>query len=503
MLRFETTVHPAFVVGRTDPRLFGSFVEHMGSVVYHGIFQPGHPSADAHGWRTDVMELLKGLHLSVVRYPGGNYTSAYRWEDTVGKNRKPTLNLPWREMETHEFGLHEFFAWLSELGAQPMLTVNLGTRGAMEAADLLEYCNMESGTKFSDMRRENGADKPFSVKMWCLGNELDGSWQIGHKRAKEYGRLAEITGQYMRRFDPDLELACVGSSSTQMENYPEWNRKVLMQCFDQVDFITLHRYLSKKGLNTAAYLSSPADMDRMIETVTRACDYVAACYRSKKKIRISFDEWNVGPVEADGDLGIWPVGPMRDCISFTFEDALVFAGMMLSLLRHADRVAIACQALLVNDLGMVLCDGRGAWPNSTYPVFQLLSEYGRGTVLETRGTGDMLDTEAYGSQPALDVYAVRSEEEVRFFAVNRMPEKVRWTIHTSGFSEFNGEIQAMEIHAPLEVRNSLEKQDAVRVMSAEVPMRHGETLEGEVKPYSLTLWRIGKKTKEKAGKEEQ
>ena len=491
MKYFTTALHPAFSVGRTDPRLFGSFVEHMGSVVYNGIFQPGHPCANEKGWRMDVLELLKPLNLGLIRYPGGNYTSSYRWEDTVGPNRAHTLNFPWREMETNEFGLHDFFDWIKELGAEPMMTVNLGTRGALEAADVLEYCNAPGGTKFSEWRRQNGAEEPFDIKLWCLGNELDGEWQMGHKKPKEYGRLANITGQLMHRFDKNLKLACVGSSSTVLKNYPEWNRKVLMECFDEVDYITLHRYLNKQGIETPDYLCQPLDMENMIRTVIGACDYVAACKRSDKKICISFDEWNVGPLVGDGDIGDWPVGPMRDCISFTFEDALVFAGMFFTLLRHADRVKLACQSLIVNDLGLVMANDEGAYPNGTYPVFKLLSDCARGMVYEARSTGDTLHTETMGDQPALDVLTVKGEDGVlRVFAINRTPEEAAWTVHAAGLAAANAATAAQMLHAPLDARNSLDAPNTIALQDAEAPAWDGATLTGRVAPYSLTMWTV-------------
>ncbi len=491
MKYFSTAIHPAFTVGKTDPRLFGSFVEHMGSVIYNGIYQPGHPHANEKGWRMDVLELLKKLNLGIVRYPGGNYISSYRWEDTVGPSRAHTLNLPWREMETNEFGLHDFFDWLHELGAEPMMTVNLGTRGALEAADLLEYCNIEKGTKFSDWRISNGAQTPFGVKLWCLGNELDGEWQMGHKPAKEYGRLANITGQLMHRLDPDLKLACVGSSSTLLENYPEWNRKVLMQCFDQVDYITLHRYLSKAGIDTPDYLCQPVDMDQMIGTIAGVCDYVATCKRSDKKIAISFDQWNVGPVIADGDLGEWPIGPMRDYISFTFEDALVFAGMFFALIRHADRVKVACQALIVNDLGLVLANDEGAYPNSTYAVFKLMSDCARGTVFTARSQGDTLSTRTMGEQPVLDVLVVRGDDGMlRMFAINRTEDTVEWTVSLPGLIEEGMQPTAQMLHAPLDARNSLAVPDRISLQPAECPVIKGSELSGHAVPYSLTMWTL-------------
>jgi len=489
MKTFTTTAHREYIVGDTDSRLFGSFVEHMGSVVYNGIYQPGHPNANEKGYRMDVLRLLQGLGLGVLRYPGGNYTSAYRWEDTVGKDRPAALNYAWREMEPNTFGLHEFFDWATNFNAPPMMTLNLATRGALEAADLLQYCNFPSGTRFSDMRRQNGAEKPFDVKLWCLGNEIDGDWQMGHMPPKEYGRLADVTAQLLRQLDPTLELACVGSSNTTLDNYPEWNRKVLMQCYDRVDYITLHKYLSKKDIDTHSYLCMPHQVDGMIETVVNVCDYVGACKRSKHRVNISFDEWNVGPVEPDGNIGEWETGPARDCMSFTFEDTLVFAGMFLSLLRHANRVKIACQSLIVNDIGLVLADEQGAYPNGSYAIFKRLSDHARGTVLLTRADGAMVETTAFGAQPALDTLVVRNDAYTcRAFVINRSEEDVLWTLDLGDLCGKAAQTAAQSIRVPLETRNSHEDPQAIAFTADTAPEWREGKATGVVRAYSITEW---------------
>lgn len=487
---FQTVVYREAKVGRTDPRLFGTFVEHMGSVVYNGIYQKGGPLSNDKGYRTDVLRLLQQLNFSVLRYPGGNFTSAYRWEDSVGRDRQATLNYAWRELEPNEFGLHEYADWASNFeNAQTMMTLNLGTRGALEAVDLLEYCNHPSGTKMSELRRKNGADKPFGFKMWCLGNELDGEWQMGHMPAKEYGRLADVTAQLMRQLDPELELACVGSSNITLDNYPEWNRKVLMQCYDQVDYITLHKYLTRKDVDLSSYLCLPLQVDGMIETVASVCDYVASCKRSKRRVNISFDEWNVGPVEPDGTIGEWLVGPSRDCVSFTFADTLVFAGMMTSLLRHADRVKIACESLIVNCNGLVLTEDGGAYPNGSYPVFKLFSDLARGTVMQSFSSGAALDTTSFDRQPALDTLVVRADDgKINAFAINRTVQDVVWKLRLPEETPLSA--SASILKAPLDARNSLEHPDTISLRPGTAPALSKEQAEGIVPAYSLCAWTI-------------
>src|SRR3954471_4110043 len=174
------TVDPRFPVGPINRRLFGSFVEHLGRCVYEGIYEPGHTTADEEGFRQDVIDLVRELGVTMVRYPGGNFVSGFRWEDSVGpkEDRPRRLNLAWHSTETNEVGLHEFASWLDKVGSELMLAVNLGTRGTLEALDLLEYSNISGGTALSDQRIANGATDAFGVKMWCLGNEMDGPWQL-------------------------------------------------------------------------------------------------------------------------------------------------------------------------------------------------------------------------------------------------------------------------------------------------------------------------------------
>ena len=189
-----------FSIGDTDERLFGSFVEHLGRSVYTGIYEPGHPEADEKGMRDDVIGLVRELNVPIIRYPGGNFVSGYRWEDGIGpvEKRPQRLDLAWRSIEPNEVGLDEFMYWVKKAGSSPLMAVNLGTRGIDAARSLVEYCNLSGGTYWSELRRENGIAEPYGIKTWCLGNEMDGEWQLGRKTMDEYGRLAEETAKAMK-----------------------------------------------------------------------------------------------------------------------------------------------------------------------------------------------------------------------------------------------------------------------------------------------------------------
>ncbi|MGZ5403455.1 MAG: alpha-N-arabinofuranosidase, partial [Nocardioides sp.] len=289
------TLDPTFRVGEVDRRLFGSFVEHMGRCVYTGIYEPDHPTADGRGFRGDVLDLVRELGPTIVRYPGGNFVSGYRWEDGVGplEDRPRRLDLAWRSLESNQVGVDEFVQWCRDAGTEPMMAVNLGTRGVREAVDLLEYCNHPEGTAWSDLRRANGAKEPHDIRVWCLGNELDGPWQIGHKSALEYGRLAAATAQALRRTDPRVELVACGSSNTAMPSFASWESTVLEECYDLVDYVSLHNYYDPLGRSVGDHLGSAVDLDRAIDAIVSTADHVGARLKSRHRLRVSVDEWNV------------------------------------------------------------------------------------------------------------------------------------------------------------------------------------------------------------------
>ncbi|NRZ20275.1 alpha-L-arabinofuranosidase [Clostridium beijerinckii] len=274
----KMVVDKDFKISEIDKRIYGSFIEHLGRAVYGGIYQPGHMSADENGFRTDVMELVKELDVPIIRYPGGNYVSNFFWEDSVGPiaERPKRLELAWRSLETNEIGLNEFSKWTNAVGSEIMMAINLGTRGIADACNLLEYCNHKGGTKYSDLRIKHGVKEPHKIKTWCLGNEMDGPWQIGHKTSEEYGRLALETGKAMKLIDPDIELVSCGSSNTAMPTFPEWEASTLDHTYDVVDFISLHQYYGNRLNDTANFLAQSDDMEHFIKTVTSTCDYIKA-----------------------------------------------------------------------------------------------------------------------------------------------------------------------------------------------------------------------------------
>lgn len=422
-----------FKISKVDPRIYGSFIEHLGRAVYNGIYQPDHPLADENGFRKDVIELVKDLDVSVIRYPGGNFVSNFFWEDSVGpiENRKPRLELAWRSLEPNTFGLDEFSRWADKVKADAMMAVNLGTRGVSDACNLLEYCNHPCGTKYSDMRIRNGRKDPYNIKLWCLGNEMDGEWQVGQKTMTEYGRLAAETGKAMKLIDPEISLVSCGSSYMTMPTFPQWEATTLELDYDYVDYISLHQYYGNLNNDSSDYLAHSDDMDQFIKTVIAVCDFVKAKKRGKKTIHLSFDEWNVWFHSKKEEEDItsnhpWQVAPSLLEDHYNFEDALMVGLMMITLLKHADRVKIACLAQLVNVIAPIMTEPDGkAWRQTIYYPFLHASKYGRGIVLQPLLDSERHPTLEHGEVSDLVSIAVYNEEEetITAFIVNRNIEE--------------------------------------------------------------------------------
>jgi len=484
MTAAHLTVDPRFAIGTVRRRLFGGFVEHLGRHVYDGIYEPGHPAADEQGFRTDVLELVRELGVSMIRYPGGNFVSGFRWEDSVGprEQRPRRLDLAWHSTETNEVGLHEFADWLDKAGSELMLAVNLGTRGVLEALDLLEYSNVPRGTALSQRRIDNGRADPFAVRVWCLGNEMDGPWQLGHRSADDYGRLAAQTAKGMRQLDPSIELVVCGSSGAQMPTFGEWERVVLEHTYDDVDMISCHAYYQEHDGDAASFLASAVDMDRFIEAVVATADHVGAARGSDKRIDISFDEWNVwyiDRVDAVKPTAIddWPIAPRLLEDVYSVLDAVVFGGLLISLLKHADRVASASLAQLVNVIAPIMTEPGGpAWRQTTFFPFALTSRLARGEAVRLQVEAPTIDTARYGTVSTVDAVATvdAAAGTVAVFLVHRGLERpVDLEIDVSAF----GAVEMVETHLLHDddpgVSNTLDDPERVRPRPVRTRLEHG------------------------------
>ena len=494
------TLDREFRIATIDPRIYGSFIEHLGRAIYTGIYQPDHPQADAQGFRRDVIRLVRDLQVPIIRYPGGNFVSNYFWEDGVGpvENRPRRLDLAWKSTEPNLVGLHEFSEWCRKVDSQVMMTVNLGTRGTVDALNLLEYCNMPAGTVYSDLRVQHGRKDPYHFPVWCLGNEMDGPWQLGSKTPEEYGRISYETAKAMKMMDPSIELVSSGSSNTGMPTFPQWEATTLEHNYDWVDYVSLHQYFGNRDGDTDNFLALSMEMDYFIQTIISTCNFVKAKKRSKKTINLSFDEWNVWFHSNAADDEItekhpWQVAPPMLEDHYTFEDALLVGLMLMTLIKHADRVKMACLAQLVNVIAPIMTEKDGnAWRQTIYYPFLHASKYGRGQALIPILHSSKHDTKEYTDVNDVESVAVWNEEheELTIFAVNRdLKDAIDFTcdIRSFGGGSLIEHIEMVcdDLHAV----NGPEGEH-VHPTTTDRTLLKGEILETRLRPASWNVIRI-------------
>jgi alpha-N-arabinofuranosidase len=491
---------PAAVVAPVNRRTFGSFVEHLGRCVYTGLYEPGHPLADEDGFRTDVLALTREMGVTMVRYPGGNFVSGYRWEDGIGpRERRPRRrDLAWHSIETNEVGIDEFARWAGKADVEIMYAVNLGTRGVQEALDVHEYANHPEGTTLSELRRANGAAKPYGITLWCLGNELDGPWQTGHKTPQEYGLLAASTARALRSAEPGLELVACGSSSSSMPTFGTWEATVLEHAYDVVDYVSCHAYYEEHGGDLGSFLASAVDMDHFVDSIVATADSVGARLRSKKKINISFDEWNVwylSRFQGEEPANEWAVAPRVIEDEYNVADAVVVGNLLISLLRHSDRVTAACQAQLVNVIAPIRTEPGGpAWRQTIFHPFAKTAALARGSVLHTRLDAPTYATARHGEVSVVDAVATHDAEsgDLVVFAVNRdQSDPVELTVDLHLFA---GDVAVAEAWtlADDDIRATNTQDDPDRVVPHPTPVvsLDGGTLRVVLPPVSWSAIRL-------------
>ncbi|MCL2264695.1 MAG: alpha-N-arabinofuranosidase [Treponema sp.] len=487
-MKAKITLHKEFSIGETDKRLFGSFIEHLGRAVYSGIYEPGHPQADSSGFRNDTAQLIKELDVSVIRYPGGNFVSGYNWEDGVGplKDRPVRLDLAWFTKESNRFGTNEFAAWAKKVNAEVMMAVNLGTKGARDAGNLIEYCNFSGGSYYSDLRKSHGVSEPHGIKLWCLGNEMDGPWQICGRTADEYGRVAAEASKIMKWTDPSIELVACGSSYSGMPTFGDWEKTVLDHVYDHADYISLHTYFADRENDVPNFLGRNMEMDRFIKTVAGICDLMKAKKKSRKTVNLSFDEWNVWyhSNEADQKNEKWQEAPPLLEDIYTMADALAVGCMLITLLKNADRVKIACLAQLVNVIAPIMTEkGGGAYRQTIFYPFKDASLYGRGTVLRCPVKADQYDSKEFCDVPYLEAVGVHNTEknEVVIFAVNRnLKEEIILEAEIAGYGEMELIEHSVLCNDNLNITNSIKEEKVKPVKQA------GGRLEGNAGSKKLT-----------------
>jgi len=489
-----------YEVGEVDKRIYSSFIEHMERVVYEGIYEPGHPLADDDGFRTDIIDLVREMQIPLIRYPGGNFLSGYNWEDGIGPvDKRPVrLDLAWIAEETNKVGTDEFIRWAKKADTEVNMAVNLGTRDADAARNLVEYCNYPSGTYWSDLRIKNGAKEPYAIKTWCLGNEMDGHWQIGRKTATEYGRIALEAGKLMKLVDKRIELVLCGSSNAKMQTYPAWDMEVLETAYDVADYISLHNYFSIVGTTIKDFLAYGVEMQEQIRTIIAVCDCAKAKTRSKKTVNLSYDEWGIWNVEERENRNKWTFDwDMKNAISegsYSFADALLTGSIMMTLLNNCDRVSIACQAQLVNHLSLINCaKGGRSWKQTIFYPFKHTSVYGRGTALRPVVESPTYGTEAWGQVPVLETAAVINEEKREFtiFILNRDTESaVETNFVLRGFEKLTPTEHIVYTNDDLMAVNSLDAPENIVPHTVKAPAMEGENMSVTLQSGSWNVIRM-------------
>lgn len=468
MKKAKVIIDREFYIGDTDEKIFSSFVEPLGRCIYGGLYEPGHITADEEGFRQDVMEYIRPLNLTMNRFPGGNFTSTYRWEDGIGpKEQRPRRPEPaWQSIETNQFGLDEFARWSRKNHSDVMMTVNLATRGVLEAMDCVEYCNFEGGTHWSERRRKNGFEKPLGYQYWCLSNEIDGVWQVGQKPGREYGLLAKEASKGMKLIDSGIKTVLAGSSSPGQETFPAFDAAALDEAYDFVDYLSVHQYIGNAKNDSESYLAKPILTNRYLENTASVINYIKIKHKTDHQVYISFDEFNTwhSIAEEARFFDKWQIAPPLLEDTYTAEDALALGGMLLAILRHTDFVKIACLSELVNCISHIRTrNGGGCWVLPPYYTYLQYSQYGRGTVLETKVFSETYDCREYQKVPYLDAQGVLQKNgDLVLFAINRsLEEKLELEVDLRGFGEYQVEKHLVLTADDPKATNTEEQPDLV------------------------------------------
>ncbi len=490
MKKSSIEIFDEYQIADIDNRIFSSFIEHLGRAVYSGIYEPQHVMADDQGFRKDVIALVKELGISLVRYPGGNFLSGYDWKDGIGprQNRPRRLDPAWHSIEPNLIGIDEFYDWTKKTDTSIMGAVNMGTGTAKDAAELLEYCNFDHGTYWSDLRIQNGHTKPYNIKTWCVGNEMDGSWQIGHLDAVDYGKKARETAKLMKMIDNSIELVVCGSSSSHIATYPEWDRTILEYTYDNIDYLSLHQYYENNG-NDTDFLASFVNMNNFIKNAVATVDYVKAQKRSSKTINLSFDEWNVW-YKNNMQEHDWMIAPEILEDNYSLLDALVFAGMGIVILNNADRVKIACLAQLVNVIAPIITQRNGMAIKQTifYP-FKDFATYARGTVLGTSVKTDSIQS-CYGDAPFISISAVKKQKinELTLFCLNIDQKDVHSTeLKLSSFQNAKMTNWYVLNGPDINIRNTFQNPYAIVPKKNKTVQSENKTFKIDIQPLSWNV----------------
>jgi alpha-N-arabinofuranosidase len=488
--RTKFLLDKGYVIGKVGKRLYSTFVEHLGRCVYEGIYEPDHPTADKKGFREDVRELVRELHFGALRYPGGNFVSGYNWLDGIGprKERPVRLDYAWSSIEPNQIGIDEFCDYAKSVESEVMYAVNMGTGTPQGAGYVVEYANFPKGTYYADLRVKNGHIDPHNIKLWCIGNEMDGSWQICHLDAHDYGKKALETAKIMKWVDPSIELTVCGSSTSLQPTFPEWDRVVLEYTYDNVDYVSLHRYYENRG-NDLDFLASYHEMNDFIKSVTATADYVKAVKRSKKTMMLSFDEWNIW-YQSKFQLSPWEFAPHILEDNYSLLDALAFGGLLCTLINNADRVRIGCLAQMVNVIAPIFTEKGGkAIRQTTFYPFAMAAKNCIGDALQIMGKPPILESGAYGQVSAIPCAATWNAErsEISFICVNISDETQIIELDLRSFGSMQFAEHSVLWGSDLGAANTINNPDCVKTEHRPCPAAVLQTAETILEPKSFHL----------------
>lgn len=428
-------------IGDIDTMIYGNFTEHLGRCIYGGIYDPKSPQANADGFRKDVIEATNNLGVSIIRYPGGNFVSGYHWEDGIGMkaNRPKRKDLAWGAIETNEVGTDEFMKFISKTKAQPYFCVNLGTGTIEEARNWVEYCNAPAGLYYSDLRAKSGHPEPYNIKYWGLGNEMDGPWQMGHKNAEDYSKFALEAAKLMKWSDDKIKLIASGSSNYGAD-WMNWNRTVLTQLRNHIDYISVHQYVNNSDSNHKKFMTATLFTDKIIRITEGLINEVRSRYKINRPIYIAFDEYNVW-------YRAWTEQQLEE--HYNLQDALVIAQFMNCFVRNANIVKMANMAQLVNVIAPMMVTNDKLWAQTIYYPLQLFATKCFGQSVSAFVDGDTYDVGEQKHNPYLDVSTAynAAKEELIINVVNRSEDKAVETVIQNQFGMLAGKADITEVNS--------------------------------------------------------